>query len=145
MRAKSLLALTIGIVFFATLFVSNVSAQTSSAAAANTVLGGSTVSVAATNMTLSASSTTPAVKQSVTFTATLKSGTKLLSAKPVTIYHYYNGVRYIDVTNQNTDANGHVTATATFTSAGPRTYYAAFAGDSSYGASLSNGVAINVR
>jgi hypothetical protein len=54
-------------------------------------------------------------------------------------------VRYIDVTNKTTDANGHVTATASFASAGPRTYYAAFAGDSSYAAAISSVLTINVR
>jgi hypothetical protein len=147
MRTKSLLALTIGIVFFTALFVSNVSAQISSAAAANTVAdpGTRVVSVAATSVTLSASITTPAVKQSVNFTATVKSGTKPLSAKPVTIYHYYNGVRYNDVTNKSTNASGQVTATASFASAGSRTYYATFAGDSSYAAATSSVLTIDVH
>ncbi|MGB8373001.1 MAG: hypothetical protein WCE82_08790, partial [Halobacteriota archaeon] len=57
-----------------------------------------TVSVASTPLTpssglsLSASTTAPTVKQSVTFTATLKSGSTDLSSKSVTIYHYLNGV-----------------------------------------------------
>jgi hypothetical protein len=129
MRTKALLALTIGIVFFTALFVGNVSAQT--------------VSVAATKLTLSASGTGPAPRQSVTFTAILKSGTKPLSAKPVTIYHYYNGVRADDVT-ANTNAHGQVTETTSFDSAGPRTYYATFAGDSSYAAATSSVLTINV-
>jgi hypothetical protein len=133
MRTKGLLAVIIGIVFFAALFVGNASAQTN--------VG----KVAATNVTLSASTTTPAVKQSVTFTATLKSGSKPLSAKPVTIYHYYNGARTNDVTNASTNANGQVTATASFASAGPRNYYATFGGDSAYQAALSNVLTINVR
>ncbi|MGZ7164284.1 MAG: Ig-like domain-containing protein [Halobacteriota archaeon] len=138
--------MTIGIVFFTALFVSNVSAQTS-AAAANTVAdpGANIVSAAATTVTIRASNTTPAVKQSVTFTATLKSGSTPLSAKPVTIYHYYNGTRANDVTNKSTNANGQVTANASFASAGQRTYYATFHGDSSYGASTSSVLTINVR
>ena len=51
-----------------------------------------------TQVTLTASSTTPAVNQSDTFTATLKSGSTALSSKSVTIYHYLNGVRYSDTT-----------------------------------------------
>jgi Bacterial Ig-like domain (group 3) len=122
-----------GTVFFAALLVGNVSAQNS--------IG----KIAATNVTLNASTTTPAVGQPVTFTAVLKSGSKPLSAKPVTIYHYFDGVRYDDVTNKSTNASGQVNATATFESAGPRNYYATFAGDSSYGASMSSILAINVR
>jgi hypothetical protein len=98
-----------------------------------------------TQLTLSASTTTPAVRQSVTFTATLKSGSTPLSAKPVTIYHYSNGVRYYDATNKSTNANGQVTATASFGYAGQRTYYAAFDGGSSYPAIASSVLTINVR
>jgi hypothetical protein len=146
MRKKGFLALTIGIVFFMALFVSNVAAQTSSAAAANTVAdpGTSIVSAAATKVTLSASGTSPALRQSVTFTATLTSGSAPLSAKPLTIYHYYKGARYNDVANKNTNANGQVTATVSFASAGQRTYYATFGGDSSYAAATSSVLTINV-
>jgi thiol-disulfide isomerase/thioredoxin len=98
-----------------------------------------------TELALSASATTPAVGQSVTFTATLKSGSTPLSSKPVNIYHYVNGVRYDDVTNKNTDANGQVTATASFGHAGQRTYYATFAGDSAYPAATSAVVTISVK
>jgi Uncharacterized protein conserved in bacteria (DUF2334)/Bacterial Ig-like domain (group 3) len=101
--------------------------------------------LAPTNVSLTASTSTPAVGQSVTFNATLKNGTTPLSAKPVTIYHYSNGVRYNDVTNQNTDAGGQVTATATFGYAGQRTYYATFGGDSSYGASTSSALTVTVQ
>ena len=101
--------------------------------------------LAATNLVLTASTTNPDVGQQVTFTATLKNGTKPISAKPVTIYHYANGVRYDDVTNKNTDANGQVTATASFGYAGQRTYYATFAGDSSYPAATSSVLTINAR
>jgi C1A family cysteine protease len=98
-----------------------------------------------TKLSLAASSTSPAVGQSVTLTATLKSGSTPLSAKPVTIYHYSNGVRYNDVTNKATDANGQVTATARFGYAGQRTYYATFAGDSAYPATTSSALTIAVR
>jgi thiol-disulfide isomerase/thioredoxin len=100
---------------------------------------------ATTQLSLSTSTTTPAVGQSVTFTATLKSGSTPLSSKPVTIYHYYNGVRYDDVTNKNTDAKGQATATVSFGSAGPRTYHAAFAGDSSHPAATSAALTVNIR
>jgi hypothetical protein len=98
-----------------------------------------------TQLSLSASSANPAVDQSVTLTATLMSGTTPLSSKPVTIYHYSNGVRYNDVTNKATDANGQITATVSFGYAGPRTYYATFAGDAANAASTSNAVVVNVQ
>ena len=144
MRTKSLLAITIGIVFLTVLFVGNVSAQATSAAATKTVADPSIVSVAATTVTLSASTTAPAIGQSVTFTATLKSGSTPLSAKPVTIYHYFNYGRTDDVT-ANTNAHGQVTETTSFASAGQRNYYATFGGDSSYAAATSNVLVINVR
>jgi len=97
-----------------------------------------------TTLTLAASTTTPAVNQRVTFTITLKSGTTPLSSKPVTIYHYLNGVRYTD-TNKTTNINGQITFIQSFGSAGQRTYYATFAGDSSYKASTSAVVTIRVH
>jgi hypothetical protein len=97
-----------------------------------------------TQPSLSASTATPAVGQSVTFTATLRSGSTPLSSKPVNIYHYVNGVRYDDLTNKSSDANGQVTATASFGYAGRRTYYATFAGDSSDKASASSVLTVNV-
>lgn len=81
-------------------------------------------------LTLFTSNPNPAVGKSVTFTATLKSGNTLLSSKSVTIYHYFNGVRYNDVTKATT--NGQITLTQSFSSTGQRTYYATFAGDSTY-------------
>jgi Bacterial Ig-like domain (group 3)/Hypothetical glycosyl hydrolase family 15 len=98
-----------------------------------------------TQLALTSSTTTPAVGQSVTLIATLKSGSTPLSSKPVTIYHYYNGVRYDDVTNKATDANGRVTTSVSFASAGQRTFYATFAGDSSYPAATSAAVTTNVK
>ena len=98
-----------------------------------------------TQLSLSTSTTTPTVGQAVTFTATLKSGSTPLSGKPVTIYHYANGVRYDDVTNKNTNANGQVTATASFGYAGSRTYYAAFGGDNAYQVAISSVLLVNVR
>jgi hypothetical protein len=96
-----------------------------------------------TQLSLSASTANPAVDQSVNLTATLISGTTLISSKPVTIYHYYNGVRYDDIYTTS-DANGQVTATVSFASPGPRTYYATFAGDAADAASTSNAVVVNV-
>jgi thiol-disulfide isomerase/thioredoxin len=95
-----------------------------------------------TTTVLTASTTTPAINDKVTFTATLK-GTTPLSGKSVTIYHYLNNVRYDDVT-KTTDANGQITLTQTFGSAGQRPYYATFAGDSAYASSTSGVVNINV-
>ena len=97
-----------------------------------------------TQLSLTATDTTPAVNQQVTFTATLTSGTTTLSSKPVTIYHYTNGVRYNDTTT-NTDASGKITITTTWTYVAQRTYYAAFIGDSSYQASTSDVVTVNVQ
>ena len=95
-----------------------------------------------TTTTLKASTTTPTVGQSVTFTATLNGGSAL-SGKSVTIYHYLNNVRYNDITT-TTNANGQITLTQTFGSAGQRPYYATFAGDTGYKASTSSVVTINV-
>ena len=92
-----------------------------------------------TQLSLSASNTSPAVNQAVTFTATLKSGTKAIS-EPITIYHYLNGVRYNDITAYSTLAFAQK-----WTSPGVRTYYASFAGGSSYQASTSSIVTINVK
>ncbi|MEI7827576.1 MAG: Ig-like domain-containing protein [Euryarchaeota archaeon] len=103
-----------------------------------------TVKAGSSQLTLSPSTTTPAVGQSVTFTATLKSGTKALSSKPVTIYHYLNGVRYTDTT-KTTDAYGRIILTQSFGSAGPRTYYATFSGDNTYKTSSSSVVVITVK
>jgi len=99
---------------------------------------------APTEITLQVSNTTPVVNQQVTFTATLKSSTTPLSGKCVTIYHYLNSVKYTDKTIY-TDSSGKVTLTQTFGSAGQRTYYATFAGDSSYQTSTSSVIKINVN
>ena len=96
-----------------------------------------------TTVTLTASNTTPAVSQPVTFNATLSNGTSPLSGENVTIYHYLNNVRYNDTTNA-TNATGQITVTTSFGSPGQRTYYATFAGDSSYQNSTSGVVTINV-
>jgi peptidoglycan/xylan/chitin deacetylase (PgdA/CDA1 family) len=95
-----------------------------------------------TALTLATSHATPAVNVPVTFTVTLKGGSTALSSKSVAIYHYLNGVRYNDAT-KTTNANGQITYTTSFGSAGKRTYHASFAGDSEYAAS-SDSVTVNV-
>ena len=72
-----------------------------------------------------------------------KSGTIPLSGKLVTIFHYANNVRVVDVTEQ-TNTTGQITLAQIFSSAGPRTYYASFAGDPFYEAATSGGVFVNV-
>jgi 5-hydroxyisourate hydrolase-like protein (transthyretin family) len=94
-------------------------------------------------ITITTNNTTPAVNQQVTFNATLSSGTTPLSGENVTIYHYLNGVRSNDTTN-TTNATGQITVTTSFGSPGARTYYASFAGDSSYQAATSSVLAVNV-
>jgi protocatechuate 3,4-dioxygenase beta subunit len=94
-------------------------------------------------ITITTNNTTPAVNQQVTFNATLSSGTTPLSGENVTIYHYLNGVRSNDTTN-TTNATGQITVTTSFGSHGTRTYYASFAGDSSYQAATSSVLAVNV-
>jgi len=97
-----------------------------------------------TTTTITASTTAPAVGQSVTFTATLKSGTTALSGKSVSIYHYFNGVKYTDTT-KTTNSAGQISLTQSFGSTGQRTYYATFAGDTGYKTSTSPAVTINVQ
>ncbi|MGA3199372.1 MAG: Ig-like domain repeat protein [Halobacteriota archaeon] len=97
-----------------------------------------TVGAGTTETTLSVNNSTPAVGQSVTFTATLISGTTPISGL-VTIYHYLNGVRYNDITNPTT-----FTFAQSWTSPGTRSYYATFAGNSSYLTSTSRVVTVNV-
>jgi hypothetical protein len=97
-----------------------------------------------TSITLIPSTTALTVGQSVTFTATLKSGTTPLSSRPVTIYHYLNGVRYTDRTTKTNNA-GQITLTQRFGSAGIRTYYATFAGDTGHKGSTSSVLTINVH
>ncbi len=71
------------------------------------------------------------------------SGTIPLPGKLVTIFHYVNNVRVVDTTKQ-TNSDGQITLTQTFSSAGPLIYYATFAGDPFYEAATSAGVYVNV-
>ncbi len=110
-----------------------------------------TVDVGTTTViSLSASTMSSAVNQPVTFVATLYESVPatdtavVLSGKPVTIYHYFKGVRYDDVVNKLTDGTGQVSVTVPFTSAGERTYYASFAGDAAYCNSTSLKVSVKV-
>ncbi|MGB9211640.1 MAG: DUF2334 domain-containing protein, partial [Halobacteriota archaeon] len=95
-----------------------------------------------TAVILATSNPAPAVNQPVAFNVTLKSGTTALPSESVAIYHYLNGVRYNDTT-KTTNATGQISVTTSFGSAGTRTYYASFAGDSEYAAS-SDSVRVNV-
>jgi len=104
-----------------------------------------------TTTTLTASKTNPIVLEKVTFTAQLKRfDTKaVLANRPVTIWHYFNGVRYDDIKNKLTDSSGKVAisqsfGSPSFSSSGVRTYYATFAGDTSYAKSQSSAVKIYV-
>jgi len=89
-----------------------------------------------TEIDLTASKTTANVNEPVTFTATLTrlDPSAYLANKPVTIYHWFNGVRYNDVVNKLTDNTGKVAVTVSFSSVGTRIYHATFAGDSQYAA-----------
>jgi hypothetical protein len=100
---------------FANLFVSGTSSQ-------------------ATTTTLTASSVTPTVNQQVTFTVTLKSGTTPVNGKSLSIYHYFNNVRYDD-TSATTNAAGQISLNQSFGSTGQRLYYAIFPGDGTYATS----------
>lgn len=59
------------------------------------------------------------------------SGVIPLSGRSVTIFHYFNGVRYND-TKETTNATGQITLTQPLSSAGQYAYHATFAGDASY-------------
>jgi uncharacterized membrane protein len=69
-------------------------------------------------------------------------GTIPLSGKYVTIFYYFNGVRYNDTT-QRTNSDGQITFKRPFSSAGSYAYYATFAGDV-YQPSTSAVVNVNV-
>jgi hypothetical protein len=98
-----------------------------------------------TSIWLGDSTTSPKVNEPVTFTGHLRiTSAELLANKPVTIYHYFKGVRYDDVKNKLTDINGQVAVTVTFTSTGVRDYYATFAGDSQYASSDSSAWPVSV-
>jgi len=71
------------------------------------------------------------------------SGTIPLSGKVVTIFYYFNNVRY-NGTTEATNSAGQITLNQTFSSAGPRYYYATFAGDAAYDPLASGVVNVNV-
>jgi hypothetical protein len=95
-----------------------------------------------TATTITASKTSPAIGETVTFTVTLKSGTTLLS-KPVKIWHSYPGGARSEDGTHTTSASGVYTFTQAFGSSGERVYHVEFAGDSMY-ASSSGAVTVNV-
>ena len=105
---------------------------------------------AQTNVTLTASNTTPAVNQSVTFNATLSwwnpttSQWLTVTGQPIQIWHTLNGVRYNDTTI-NTNNSGTATFTQKWAPAGTRYYYATFAGDAWYKTFTSSAVTVNVQ
>jgi uncharacterized membrane protein len=74
---------------------------------------------------------------------TSNAATTPLSGKSVTIYHYFNNILSNDTTN-TTNSDGQIAFTQAFSSAGPRYFYATFAGDDIYGASTSAVVNVNV-
>jgi glucose/arabinose dehydrogenase len=99
-----------------------------------------------TTTTLTASTTTPAVNNKVTFTATLTSGTTLLSGESVRIYHYIGSgsTPYTDVI-KTTGPDGKITFDQTFSSVGQRPYYATFAADGTFVSTTSSVVNININ
>jgi C1A family cysteine protease len=90
-----------------------------------------------TSCFLTCDTATPKVGQLVTFVAKVIANGKAIPV-PVTIYHYLNGVKYVDKFAYST-----LTFQTTFESAAPRPYYVSFAGNSTYGSSNS-GLAVNV-
>lgn len=105
---------------------------------------GTTPILTPTISTIAATKVNPIVNEVVTLTGTLQtsSGT-VLPSKKITIYHTFNGVRYDDASS-NTDASGLYKITQVFGSAGIRTYYSTFAGDSAYNSSTSTPLNIGV-
>jgi hypothetical protein len=95
-------------------------------------------------------SSTVGVGLPVTFKGTLKWYNPLskqwvgIQNKVIKIWHYTSGVRYIDP-SVNTSSNGTFQWTQTFTYLGTRTYYASFAGDSSYGPSQTGPLTVPVK
>jgi hypothetical protein len=119
------------------IFEGDTTAQTSTSSAVN-------INVGQTQLSLTASTTTPTVGTSVTFTATLKSGTTPVSSKHVTIYHFENGNIVYDGT-PTTNSNGQVTLATSWSTTGQRTYYAIFEGDTTHQTSTSSAVIVNVN
>ena len=99
----------------------------------------------ATTTTVTASDIFPAIGQNITLSVTVKAGATVLTNKQVTVTHTYprsttpgtDGVFDTGSTGTTTFPSG------TYGSAGQRVYTAAFAGDSTYGAS-SGTVTVNV-
>jgi hypothetical protein len=96
-----------------------------------------------TNMNFKANKVNPIIGETVTFTATLMTGTTPLGSKSVKIYHTLGGVRVDDATVL-TNASGVATFSYKFTAGGAYQYFATFGGDTTYSASSSPALAINV-
>jgi hypothetical protein len=93
----------------------------------------------ATQITITADKSCYGVNKPATFIATLKSGTAAPIAEPIKIYHTLGGATYQDKAAYST-----LTYQTSFTSPGIRTYYASFAGNASYAASVSSALPICV-
>jgi len=93
--------------------------------------------IKATTMTLSLNPTTVVEEdESTVATITLKEGANPLASKTITVRAYSGGTQ-IGMKNYITDAFGAVTAYLTFWSVGTYTVRADYAGDATYGSSLS--------
>ncbi|MGZ7167570.1 MAG: hypothetical protein ACXVIP_04065 [Halobacteriota archaeon] len=95
-----------------------------------------------TTTTITASNQYPAVDSAATFTVILREGTTGLS-KPVRIWHILPNGELHENGTHDTGVDGIYTFTHKYASAGQRVYYAEFAGDGTYAASLGS-VTVNV-
>ena len=99
---------------------------------------------ATTTCYLTTDNANPKVNQKITFTAQVLSGGKAIPV-PITVYHYLNGIKYIDAPSTAVPNNfSTLTFQTKFTSTAIRPYYMSFAGNSKYKASNSV-LALNVK
>ncbi len=144
-----------------TIMVASVSGAVGLAAATTKV---DALKATVTATTLTVSKRNPYVDEQVTFTASLSQRALSnhhiilvpISGETVTIYHYVNSVTRDPTTHRMnchvqrvddyaaTTVNGAITWTTSWASAGTTTYYANFAGDSTYAKSHSGPVTIHV-
>jgi hypothetical protein len=86
----------------------------------------------ATQCFLTVDNANPKVNAPVTFTATVMSNGKEIPV-PVTVYHYLNGIKYIDAPSKAVpNSFSTLTFKTTFTTADPRPYYMSFAGNGQF-------------